>query len=403
MRSIILLLFVLFMSSCTEIDSPLDVIMQSDKKEIKAITASLSKHAVQIRYTQIERDSSNRPHFKSYDFGVNEARYFYPASTAKLPVAALALQRIRELQRQGVPIDMETRFRVIDPKNGRIIIEQDSTHPTNEVTVAHLIKKIFLVSDNDAYNYLFDFLGRDYINQELEKKGFTDIQIHHKFLFGADNVNSWVYEFFKGEKRVYHQKSQRSKYAKSNADLEGVFKGEGYLDNGELKNSPMDFSHKNRVSIYSLEGLLRRLMFPEVFPESHQFGLQKDDYTFLRYWMSRTTLESTSPRYTEAEGYYDSYVKFLIYGDQPGKMNPTIRVFNKVGDAYGTLTDTAYVVDHELNIEFLLTATVFVNANEIFNDNNYEYDELGFPFLGALGRQILQWEQKRKQAHRPAL
>ena len=403
MRTSTFFLFLLLMTSCTQKNSPLDRIMRSDKKEIKAIAESLHKHAVQIRYTQIERDSAMRPHFKSYDFGVNESRYFYPASTAKLPVAALALQRLRELQQQGIPIDSETPFRIRDPRNNTILVEKDSTHVNNKVTIAHLIKKIFLVSDNDAYNYLFDFLGRDYINQELEKKGFTDIQIHHKFLFGADNVNSWEYEFFKGKKSVYTQHSQQSKYAKSNAGLADVVKGKGYIDKGELKNIPMDFSHKNRLSIYSLEGLLKRLIFPETVPISQQFDLEEEDYTFLRHWMSRTTLESTSPRYTEAEGYYDSYVKFLIYGDQPGKMNPKIRVFNKVGDAYGTLTDTAYVVDNESNIEFFLTATVFVNANEIFNDDNYEYDELGFPFLGELGRQILQWEQKRKQAHQPAL
>ena len=37
------------------------------------------------------------------------------------------------------------------------MVESDSTHPQHRLTVAHLIKKIFLVSDNDAYNYLFDF------------------------------------------------------------------------------------------------------------------------------------------------------------------------------------------------------------------------------------------------------
>ena len=31
-------------------------------------------------------------------------------------------------------------------------------------------KKIFLVSDDNAYNYLFDFLGTDYINKELTQE-----------------------------------------------------------------------------------------------------------------------------------------------------------------------------------------------------------------------------------------
>ena len=58
--------------------------------------------------------------------------------------------------------------------------------------------------------------------------------------------------------------------------------------------------------------------------------------------------------------------------------DPDIRIYNKVGDAYGTLTDTAYIVDAKAEIEFLLTATVFVNKNGVFNDDVYEYDALGF-------------------------
>ena len=70
-------------------------------------------------------------------------------------------------------------------------------------------------------------------------------------------------------------------------------------------------------------------------------------------------------------------------------MKPEIRIYNKVGFAYGTLTDVAYVKDKNTGLEFFLTATVLVNENQIFNDNNYEFEELGIPFLASLGREIL--------------
>ena len=70
-------------------------------------------------------------------------------------------------------------------------------------------------------------------------------------------------------------------------------------------------------------------------------------------------------------------------------MNDTVRIYNKVGYAYGTLTDIAYIVDRVHAVEFLLSATILVNENQIFNDNNYEYDEKGIPFLGALGLAVL--------------
>jgi len=109
--------------------------------------------------------------------------------------------------------------------------------------------------------------------------------------------------------------------------------------------------------------------------------------------MSRNTLESDEPNYKNNEEYYDSYGKFFIYGDRKGEMTDAIRIHNKVGYAYGTLTDVAYITDRESGVEFLLSATILVNENQIFNDNQYEYEEKGIPFLAELGRLVLSAEQ----------
>ena len=54
--------------------------------------------------------------------------------------------------------------------------------------------------------------------------------------------------------------------------------------------------------------------------------------------------------------------------------------------------DVAYVKDSN-GVEFFLTATILTNKNEIFNYNTYEYDELGIPFLAAVGREIYKFEK----------
>jgi hypothetical protein len=93
--------------------------------------------------------------------------------------------------------------------------------------------------------------------------------------------------------------------------------------------------------------------------------------------------------------FYDGYVKFLLFGDRTEQQDGTVRVFNKVGEAYGTLTDVAYVVDYEKKVEFMLAATILCNPDGIFNDDQYAYDAIGFPFLGKLGRAVLEYEQQR--------
>jgi len=384
----------IFMLSCTE-STPLEQALTDAELEVKKVLDFADEHEIQIRYTQIKRGENNLPEFSSYSLFEDSEAYFYPASTAKLPIAALALQRIRELQVEGINIDSNTPFHIRDRNNHPIALK-DSTALNENLSVAHLIKKIFLVSDNDAYNFLFDFLGSDYINSELRKKGLSETSIHHKFLFGADNQKTWEYHFIDHLDTLYYQPSIRAKQIISNGNLKAMIKGIGYIDGDKLVNRPFDFRSKNRISINDLEGILKRILFPDVFDSSERFDLLEEDYKFLKFWMNRNTLESSDPDYNNNADLYDSYVKFFVYGDQKGAMTDNVRIFNKVRDAYGTLTETAYIQDGASAIEFLLTATVHVNENQIFNDNIYEYDSIGFPFMAGLGRAILNYEKNKR-------
>lgn len=383
----LIILFALFIK-CDSNPGIIETILNKEIPEIRKVMINKKKHEIQILLSQVKRDKYGNISFIEDSYQLDENKYFYPASTAKLPIAILVLQKIKFLRDQGITINADTPF-LIKNKKGEIIIDKDPTNINGDVTINHLIKKIFLVSDNDAYNYLFDFLGRDYINNELIKRGLKQTQIHHKFLSEADNINNWEYTFIdENRNKIFHKSSISSKKIMKPHKLEGVLKGRGYISSGELINNPMNFGQKNRISMRDLQGILKRIIFPEEFNKEQRFELDDTDYKFLRYWMSRSTLESNYPNYKDQE-YWDSYCKFFIYGDKKGVMTPEIRIFNKVGLAYGTLTDVAYIRDKNTGLEFFLTATVLVNENQIFNDDIYEYEELGIPFLAALGREIL--------------
>ena len=68
------------------------------------------------------------------------------------------------------------------------------------------------------------------------------------------------------------------------------------------------------------------------------------------------------------------------------EFDENIDIYNKVGLAYGQLTDVAYIINNDISI--ILTATIDVNTNKIYNDDNYEYELIGFPFLAQLSRGI---------------
>ena len=108
-----------------------------------------------------------------------------------------------------------------------------------------------------------------------------------------------------------------------------------------------------------------------------------------------------TPKYDDSV-YYDSYVKFF-FRDSTHKMPAGVRVFNKVGWAYGFLTDVSYVADFNNGVEYMLAATLYVNADGILNDNKYEYTTLGWPFLYQLGQRIYQYELNRPRKYQPDL
>ncbi len=71
--------------------------------------------------------------------------------------------------------------------------------------------------------------------------------------------------------------------------------------------------------------------------------------------------------------------------------------------AYGYLIDNAYLVDFDNNVEFLLSAVILANENQIFNDDQYEYTTVGLPFMQRLGQLIYQHELVRPKKNQPDL
>ena len=51
----------------------------------------------------------------------------------------------------------------------------------------------------------------------------------------------------------------------------------------------------------------------------------------------------------------------------------------------------------------MLSAVIYVNKDGILNDNVYEYDSIGWPFMYQLGQTIYQYELQRPREFKPDL
>ncbi|MBD1392120.1 serine hydrolase [Mucilaginibacter glaciei] len=363
-----------------------------------------TQNEVQILYTKIDRDKNNVPHFTLFSYRLNPRRYFYPASTVKLPTAIFALEKLNELKIKGLNKDLKMLTDSLF--KGQTKVVKDSSSVNGFPTVANYIKKILLVSDNDAYNRLYEFIGRSEINKKLKKYQLNNTRIIGRLAVGdggesAKNTNP--VDFYKGDKLIYHQPAglDANSYP---MHLDNTMQGKGYLDkNDQLVMHPFDFSDKNVYPIADQQMVLKRLLFPQAFPKSQRFNLTANDYNFIYRNMSMFPTESSKPTYNPPE-YYPAYCKFLFYGgDSTAVINPDIRIFNKPGDSYGYDIDNSYIVDFKNKVEFLVTAVVQSNEDGIYNDDKYEYETVCLPFLKNIGQLLYQYELSRPKKYLPDL
>ncbi len=375
-------------------------LLKAHPNQMADILSNAKSQNAQIIYTTIDRGKNGMPSFTQHYFNTADNDYFYPASTVKFPIVLLALEKLRELNRPG--LDRNSVMITEAGYSGQTAVYNDPNSANGTPSIAGYIKKILLVSDNDAFNRLYEFLGQDYINTRLQKKGYASAEILHRlsiFLTTDENRHSNPVQFFDSSNRLIYQ--QQLLKANNVYPVRKTLIGKGYFSNGKLVETPMDFSAKNKISLKDIHEMLMALVFPESVPAAKRFNISEEDRSFVLQYMSQYPGESVYPSYDSS--YYDAYVKFLLFGSEKGKLPAPIRIFNKVGNAYGQLTDLAYVVDFEKKIEFFVSATIYCNSDGILNDDQYDYDKVGYPFLKNLGSILYEYELKRKRNHLPDL
>jgi hypothetical protein len=369
--------------------------MMKQSRKLRPILKKKDTLEVQVIYTQINRDSLNRPSFKSFYFNVDSTRYFYPASTVKLPMVLLALEKLNQLNIRG--LDKFTPMYNDSMYSGQVSVKKDTTAENDQPTIAHYAKKILIVSDNDAFNRLYEFVGQKATNEILKSKGYN-IRILHRLerpLTPDQNRHTEAVRFVKGESLIYSQPMLVNE--DSIRVPRKIFKGIGYEKNGVIISKPFDFTYKNSYPLQEQQEILKAILFPEAIDPKRHFQISESDRQFVLKYMSQLPRESKYPPYYRDPNLYDAYCKFLMFGESKKTIFSNIRIFNKVGDAYGYLIDNAYIVDYKNGVEFMLSAVINTNTDAIYNDGKYEYKKIGYPFMKNIGQRIYKYELKRKR------
>lgn len=321
-----------------------------------------NKYNLQILYTEINRNNDNIPIFTSFKYNVDAKKYFYPASSVKLSACILSLDKINNLKINGL-----TKYTTMNIGAAR----KEQTSRKVE-SISSYIQKILLYSDNDSFSRLYEFLGQKYYNDTLSSKGYNNSKIIHR-LSGNSSYENNKYtnpiSFYSGDKNIYTQPLTYSDTSYNNDGLTNIL-----AKKSEPSYSSRNFTYKNYMSIDDLQNMVKTVFFNSYMIKDRQFNLTEDDTNFLKKHMKGTG---------------NVAYKYLVCGAS-SKFPSDIEIYNKIGIAYGQLTDNSYIVDKNSGKEFMLTATICLN-----NNGTYDYYSKGMPFLKNLGLMFLDYNKNR--------
>jgi len=352
------------------------------------IIADAEQFRPQILLTEIV-NTDGRPTLRRHRFRV-DAEYFFPASSIKLMPAVAAMELVSKGGTLAGAIEAPLRFDAI--LDGARAVVQDavehnpSNSPTGLITIAHDVWTLCIVSDNEAYNRLFELVGRNELSARLAEWGLTQTRVVHR-------LSRRVPPPFQGASpRIEIGGEPPVVLAARNGDgpmpevrITRPLVGEAVMRGNARVEGPLDFSSHNATSLSDLQNLLIAVTRPDIRdPAVPVVNLDDERRTDLLRAMTAYPRESTNPVYDPAN-YPDEYVKFLLPGVARVIPKERVRIVNKVGLAYGFLTENAYIEDVATGRGFFLAATVYVNSDRVLNDDAYDYDTVGLPFLEALG------------------
>jgi hypothetical protein len=399
---IILLLLVKANSINAQLPAPFNAILPSIQDSIaKKVLASPNTYRLQLVYTQIDRDQNGIPRFTNHILYADPENYFNPASMVKMPLAFLAMEKLYELNQPGV--NKYTTMQFDSNYQRQVAMYADSSAQNKKPSIAHFVKRAFLISENDPYNRLYQFVGQGPTNQKLLAKGYSSTKITRQFMGYTEDQNRHTNGIrFMDEKGVPILKLA-PQYNKDSFQFGApILIGDAHWNSkDEVVNAPFDFTRHNNISLVDMQKMLQAVLFPASVPKQNRFNMTDADRLFLLQYLSQYPSETDYPKYDSAH-FYDSYVKFF-FQDSTHTMPKHIRVFNKVGWAYGFLTDVSYVLDTKNNIDYMLSATIYVNSDGVVNDSKYDEATVGFPFLNQIGKAFYQFELERPRKFKPVL
>lgn len=322
-----------------------------------------------------------------------DAEYFYPASAIKLCLAVTALAELRQLGKKVHGLDRATPLAYLPLFGGRRQ-DADPTSADGKISLEWEIRKALVVSDNDAYNRLYEFSGHREANERMWAAGLPTVRIWHRLNSARtteENLHTPRIELLLGDPQAARRKRQSvperiSELELAPREVAGLDVGDAYTssDGKTRTEGPMDFREKNAVSLADLQRLLSAIVRPEVDAGVHDLGILESDRIFLRAALAED-VAALNPKVWSGPDYEELDFRPSLAGVLRVRDRETLEFRGKAGRAYGFHVENAYYRDKKTGRAFFLAAAIYANKDGVVNDGIYEYAGVTEPFMKDLG------------------
>jgi len=361
-------------------DSTLYHILLHKDPLLDQVLKNPSKYFFQLIYTKVEKHGDK---INYHTYSINQGnQYYYPASLIKFPLAFVALEKLTALKDSGVNINDRISVNTCSCDFASNNYVSKHKNPT----MLQFLREMMIMSNNDAYNLYFDFVGRDLFNSRMQSMNIFDIQMKNRFTGGCGEENNKSFGGITFNKnnadKAYTIPCSKSiqNWIIDSIKYPTFFESKSYYKKKVITNKQNNAAN-NYVSLHQSHQLLINLMHPSAQLYQNDF---KIDASYKNEFIKAI---GSFPRELENSSYdtaklADYYYKFFIDPKVIQTKDNSIRIYNKVGLASGFVSDVSYFYDSTHQIEYFISAAILSkNANS--NENNY--NDFGIPILRKIG------------------
>jgi hypothetical protein len=350
-------------------------ILKKGSARLQNVLAKAAHYGLQICFTRLANTASGVK-FQT-DYFTQSEPWFAPASLVKLPLAALLLEQLEAGQidwhsaKLAFPAMPDCAERALELRQPQAI--------------ARLIERALVLSDDSAYCALFDALGPQHISDRMRQMGHPDVRIQARFgACGPENSKiTGPVQLFSAAGKLIRTIPTRPPFALVSAPAP-IKIGRAWMQADHRIEGAKDFTNSNSAPLAALHDVMLALMRPELVTANRRFQISEGARQFLLAGMRTSPAES--PYSSAAEAKLDrTYFRLLGVGD--GQWPKDLIVENKVGWAYGFLSDMAHL--KQGSRECFVSCKMYLNGDGVLNDGRYEYESIGRPAMAEIGRVLL--------------